>query len=131
MEHSTKCQKCKTASRRTETFLELDLNFKNNDTIEECLDRSFTPEKLSGDNQYHCQHCNSLQDAIRSSRPTTFPPVLNLSLMRFKYTASGRVKNKAVIKYGRELGLRGVKYRLYAAVIHVGSSVSQSDLKAP
>ena len=42
-------------------------------------------EKLDGDNQYYCTHCNSKQNAARYIELHSLPPVLNLQLLRFVF----------------------------------------------
>lgn len=124
MEHHVECLRCHTTSSRQESFFELDLPLKNNNTVEECLRRIQSTEILSGDNQYRCAKCDSLQDAERRSFVRVLPPYLNLSLMRFTYSANGRTKSKANIRYGRVLVLGNQQYKLCAVVSHVGTSVS-------
>lgn len=127
MAHVVKCLRCNKTSQRDQTFLELDINLKKNATLEDCIENSFQVETLSGDNRYRCQHCKSLQNAERWTVMRRLPPVLNISLMRFKYNASGRVKSKDKIRYKRIMQLGGVAWKLKAAVVHVGASVSSRD----
>ena len=42
-------------------------------------------EKLDGDNQYYCTHCNGKQNAARYIELHSLPPVLNLQLLRFVF----------------------------------------------
>ena len=122
MENRTTCSTCGYTSRRQQGFLEIDLNLKTNSTVEECLDLMQTPELLQGENRYQCPQCQSLQTASRTSIPTHLPPVLNISLMRFTYTPSGRVKSKAAIRYGNKLKVSDTEYDLIAVVTHLGTS---------
>ncbi|CAM9868255.1 unnamed protein product, partial [Choristocarpus tenellus] len=41
------------------------------------------PERLEGSNQYHCDKCNSKQDALRSQTLRSLPPLLIFSLNRY------------------------------------------------
>ena len=124
MEHHVECLRCHTSSSRQESFFELDLPLKNNNTVEECLKRIQSTEILSGYNKYRCASCDSLQDAERRSFVRVLPPYLNLSLMRFTYSENGRTKSKANIRYGKSLRLGNREYKLCAVVAHVGTSVS-------
>ncbi|CAG8466667.1 7188_t:CDS:10 [Cetraspora pellucida] len=45
----------------------------------------FTPEELNEDNQYFCDKCNGLQDAVKTTRIIVPPRYLILSLNRFEY----------------------------------------------
>lgn len=121
----TKCLKCGRQSERTQSFLEMDINLTNNATLDECIANSFQTERLTGDNKYRCASCSSLQEAERWTVMRNLPPVLNFTLMRFKYTAGKRVKSKAKIKYSRSMLLGDVVWKLKAAVIHIGTSVSR------
>lgn len=122
--HVVRCLRCGKTSEVDQPFLELDINLIKNGTLEDCMTNSFAVEKLTGDNKYRCQHCRSLQNAERWTIMRQLPAVLNISLMRFKYTNSGRVKSKEKIRYKRVMQLGGVTWKLKAAVIHVGTSVS-------
>jgi ubiquitin carboxyl-terminal hydrolase 48 len=131
MEHSVKCLRCGYVSSQVQPFLEVDVNIIDNMPVEDCLSATFKEETLSGDNKYRCQRCHSLQNAKKWTTMRILPPILNLSLMRFQYTASGRKKSKAKIKYKKGMRAGGVDWKLKAAVIHVGTSVSLAIFPCP
>lgn len=55
------------------------------------------PERLSGDNQYFCDRCESKQDALRSQTLTALPPLLIFSLNRWAIVVkSNAIWRKAV-----------------------------------
>ncbi|ORX35565.1 hypothetical protein BD324DRAFT_652117 [Kockovaella imperatae] len=122
LESTTQCLTCSTVRRKQDPFLELDVHLINNATVEECLEAQSRPERLDGDNKYACQVCRSPQPALRSLAPNVLPPILNLSLMRFIYATSGRVKSKAVIKFRKHLVIQGQAYDLRAVLTHLGTS---------
>ncbi|CDO68332.1 hypothetical protein BN946_scf184799.g59 [Trametes cinnabarina] len=99
--YNTVCQKCLRRSERDSDFLEIEVNLANNATLEERLTVLLEPELLTGDNQYLCQQCNSLQDAKRYTELRQLPPVLHFSLLRFVYdlTTMERKKSKQSILF--------------------------------
>lgn len=54
-----------------------------------CLRNEFRPEYLTGENQYHCDHCNKATDAVKNIRISRLPEVLIIHFKRFKYETSG------------------------------------------
>ncbi|KAF5373636.1 hypothetical protein D9758_000663 [Tetrapyrgos nigripes] len=92
---------CQYRSERSSDFLEIEVNFKNNQKLEDCLEFFLETEKLSGDNQY----CDSLQDATRYTELRELPPVLHFSLLRFVYDLSTmeRKKSKNTILFPKRL----------------------------
>ncbi|TFK30135.1 cysteine proteinase [Coprinopsis marcescibilis] len=95
------CHTCKYRSERPSDFLEIEVNFKANCRLEDRIESSLQPEILSGDNQYFCPQCNSLQDATRYTELRQLPPVLHFSLLRFVYDLATmeRKKSKHVIGF--------------------------------
>lgn len=85
-------------------------------------------ERMSGDNQYRCPHCDQLRDATRRSVLTQMPPFLHLALMRFNYdmNTGERVKVKVPVSYPQHLRVAGVDYDLQGVIYHRGSSVGRS-----
>ncbi|KAI0637029.1 cysteine proteinase [Trametes polyzona] len=93
--YNTVCQRCQRRSERDSDFLEIELNLENNATLEERLNAMLEPEVLSGDNQYLCQQCDSLQDAKRYTELRELPPVLHFSLLRFVYDVATMERKKS------------------------------------
>lgn len=91
---------------------------------------------MEGDNQYFCSNCNQKQNAQRSSKLTSLPPVLNLQLLRFVYDRSSGIKKKlsTKIKFSEVLDLKKYVdvaasevmpepvYQLGAILMHVGKT---------
>ncbi|CAI4224739.1 unnamed protein product [Auanema sp. JU1783] len=100
MQDFVKCLKCGKENVRKDFFLDLPLALKpfgaveSYKSIEEALSAFVDPELLSGCNQYHCENCNSKQDAHKGLRVTNFPYLLTIQLKRFDfdYNTMHRIK---------------------------------------
>ncbi|WWC94448.1 hypothetical protein V866_001294 [Kwoniella sp. B9012] len=123
MEYSTTC-KCGHKSSTTSTFLELELNFKDKSTLEQCIENLQTPEILEGDNLYNCPSCGQRREAIRRQVPIKYPPVVHMALMRFvfDYQTLSRKKSPASITYPKNITLGVDEYELRAIITHEGKS---------
>ncbi|WWC89000.1 uncharacterized protein L201_003917 [Kwoniella dendrophila CBS 6074] len=123
MEYITRCP-CGYASRTKNTFLELELNFKDKSTLEECITDLQATEILEGDNRYHCPACMKRQEATREQVPLKYPPVLHMALMRFVFDHKtlSRKKSPAAIIYPKKITLGGHRYELRAVITHEGKS---------
>ena len=88
------------------------------------------PEDLDGDNMYRCPSCDQLRRAIRTMKPTHFPPVLHFALNRFVYDVEigDRKKVKAGILYPNAIRLGGHDYELRGVITHQGAHVGVSAL---
>ena len=71
-----------------------------NKSLQDCLDDFMKVEKMTGEEKYDCDHCDSKQEATWSCQLTHLPPVLNLQLNRFK---SDHQKITTEIKFPVEL----------------------------
>jgi len=97
-------------------------------SVGDLVQHYLAPELLSGGNQYQCDNCNMLRDAVKTTRLSSAPDYLNITLLRFKYdkTTNRRAKVFTTIDYPQELVLPvaggDVPYRLYSVVIHSGYS---------
>ena len=100
-------------------------SFQSGTTLEECLARLATSERLEGNNKYNCPRCVGLRPALRTSRLTSLPPVIHFSLLRFVFDQETmtRKKSKASIRYPKEVILSGEKYDLRGVITHQGPSV--------
>ncbi|KAJ6497048.1 hypothetical protein C8R47DRAFT_1184375 [Mycena vitilis] len=105
--YGTICSNCRSVSARDSDFLEIEINFKNNGKLEDSIADLLQEETLSGDNQYLCSTCESLQDATRYTELVSLPPVLHFSLLRFVYDVSTmeRRKSKHTISFPMTLDL--------------------------
>ncbi|CAH1169698.1 unnamed protein product [Phaedon cochleariae] len=124
----SRCGECGTKSERADEFRELQLSFPNHSddqSVQGLLDYYLQPEKLSGDNQYHCDVCGRLTDGERIARVVEPPARLILTLKHFRYdpTSHQRTKLAQPVKLDEHLRLDAHRYDLYSAVVHCGSSV--------
>ncbi|KAJ8078975.1 hypothetical protein PM082_013259 [Marasmius tenuissimus] len=105
--YGTACSNCQNRSERTSSFLELEINFQNKSKLSDCVQSLLQPEELTGDNQYLCSTCDSLQDATRYTELRRLPPVLHFSLLRFVFNLATleRKKSKNIISFPREIDM--------------------------
>lgn len=116
------CLTCKTESSRKEEFNDIPLAFpeykpiinqEKSETaphtkclhLNDLLQHYLKPEMLTGDNQYFCDKCGSLQDAERKISITQPPEHLIISLLRFSYDPKIHARSKIFqeVKYPRTL----------------------------
>eukprot|EP00095_Tigriopus_kingsejongensis_P010320 maker-scaffold187_size272365-snap-gene-1.28 protein:Tk10320 transcript:maker-scaffold187_size272365-snap-gene-1.28-mRNA-1 annotation:"ubiquitin carboxyl-terminal hydrolase 38-like" len=134
------CSQCLSISEHRETFTELHLAIpeskKTDLGMQHLVDGYLSPETLEGDNQYHCDNCQGLQDAEKSVHLLEAPQHLLCTLLRFKYERELNRKSKVFtdVEYTLDLELpihhseegqtlvRTEKFALYAIVIHSGYS---------
>eukprot|EP00924_Labyrinthula_sp_SR-Ha-C_P006179 snap_masked-scaffold_54-processed-gene-1.31-mRNA-1 protein AED:1.00 eAED:1.00 QI:0/-1/0/0/-1/1/1/0/914 len=94
------CLSCKKRSVKTESFLDVGLALsefgskKCHNSIQVCLQKYFEPEKLTGENQYYCDSCQSKVDAVKGCTFKRFPNYLVLHLKRFNYDYSKNIRVK-------------------------------------
>ncbi|XP_001178896.2 ubiquitin carboxyl-terminal hydrolase 38 [Strongylocentrotus purpuratus] len=75
--------------------------------LEDLLRHYFSPELLVKDNRYHCDKCQSLQDAEKSLEIINAPEILIITLLRFSYDVKlqRRCKIMEDVRYPRILHL--------------------------
>ncbi|KAF4661520.1 Ubiquitin carboxyl-terminal hydrolase 31 [Perkinsus chesapeaki] len=93
MKSRVECQECGHTSIRYEPFMYLSLPLRQPGphgkvctSLEEAIDAFHKPEKLTGDNQWYCDHCKAHCDSIRTLSVFVVPPVLIVHLKRFQKT---------------------------------------------
>nr|XP_054755148.1 ubiquitin carboxyl-terminal hydrolase 38-like [Lytechinus pictus] len=76
-------------------------------SLEDLLRHYFRPELLVKDNRYHCDKCQSLQDAEKSLEIINAPEILIITLLRFSYDVKlqRRCKIMEDVRYPRILHL--------------------------
>ena len=62
--------------------------------LEDLVGYCLKPEKLEGDNKYHCDKCKGLQDGERTMKIVESPEYLILTLLRFAYDAKRKARSK-------------------------------------
>ena len=86
-----KCETCEHKSVRQENYNEINLIIKNEwenlyfKKLENSLIETIKPIKLSGDNAYYCDKCESKQNAEKGMEYIAFPKVLTFNLNRFVF----------------------------------------------
>eukprot|EP00996_Jenningsia_fusiforme_P007025 NODE_90_length_3349_cov_18.454242_g81_i0.p1 GENE.NODE_90_length_3349_cov_18.454242_g81_i0~~NODE_90_length_3349_cov_18.454242_g81_i0.p1 ORF type:complete len:829 (-),score=117.48 NODE_90_length_3349_cov_18.454242_g81_i0:806-3292(-) len=126
----TRCNHCKSVSKRAEDFLGLPLTIC--DTLEESIRHAILPESLDGENQYDCATCGSKQDATRTAvlSGRHLPNTLIFELLRFVYDPKRQARMKLSSKIGFPLVLdmsqfcedgHGGIYELVGVVLHLGA----------
>jgi ubiquitin carboxyl-terminal hydrolase 48 len=122
------CKNCHTKSIRGHTFTELELPVQGNHHVEECIENYRKEEILDGNNQYHCEICNGLQDATKKIELAQLPKILNLHLMRFVFDPKTLKKKKlqSKINFPHVLDIKGFdqKYQLSAVLVHKGQAAN-------
>lgn len=117
------------------TSLEQDLQ------LQDLIHYYISPEKLEGENRYHCSNCNTLQEAQKTISISSAPKYLTLTLLRFAYDIQThqRVKILRNIIYPEILSIPVASrdsdkegecsefdlnhvYSLHAVVVHSGAS---------
>jgi ubiquitin carboxyl-terminal hydrolase 35/38 len=93
--------------------------------VQDLLDYFVSPEQLSGENRYHCDTCGGLQDAQRTIQILQSPSHLVLTLKRFQFNSKTGQRAKLLhrVQCSENIELSQQSYRLYAAVVHSGSSM--------
>ncbi|CEL92910.1 unnamed protein product [Vitrella brassicaformis CCMP3155] len=121
-------------SRRTETFLDIQLNVEGSKDVYESIKKYTEEEILDGAEKYDAGPQHGKQKAKKYIRITKLPPVLQLHLKRFRYavTANGAhdmVKVNDRFEYPATLDLSSLipsadpslsTYHLHAVLVHQG-----------
>ncbi|KAL4450833.1 hypothetical protein ABPG74_011675 [Tetrahymena malaccensis] len=88
-DHTITCLKCKNQFISKEKFLDISLNFSENQdntvTFNGLLQHNFKPEVFQGDNKYDCSICNEKNDAQKDMQISYLPNYVILTLNRFQY----------------------------------------------
>jgi len=114
LKYVTTCQCCQTASRREESFDELELSLSSlppsssSWTIAGCIARYLAPERLEGENQYMCGQCHDKRDAERRIDLTELPPVLNVHLLRYVYVGGEKKKVRELVQLDDTLDMGAI-----------------------
>lgn len=131
MENYIQCMNVDYASKRNETFYDIQLNIRSERgnelrSIEESLEEFTAEETLDGDNLYEAEG-HGKQAAKKGIRFLRFPPVLNLQLKRFHFDLEkmDMVKLNTRFEFQKRLDLsqfvpEAGSYVLYAVLVHSG-----------
>ncbi|KAK0210866.1 hypothetical protein DFS33DRAFT_1252154 [Desarmillaria ectypa] len=148
--YGTLCDTCGYKSERSSDFLEIEISFKNNAKLGDCIAATLQPEKLTGDNKYFCCQCDGHHDATRYVELRELPPVLHFSLLRFVYDVSTMERKKSkntiifpsVLNMNRFIGNADLRksathddhdggiYELRGVLLHKGASAYHGHYEA-
>ncbi|KAJ3315883.1 hypothetical protein HDV04_000090 [Boothiomyces sp. JEL0838] len=113
--------------------MDISIDIKNCNSIEQALLKYTAPEYLVKDNQYKCEKCNKLRDAEKRITIHESPEILTLQLKRFGYRPGSKVTRH--IKFPEKLVLdpylseskvtgKKLEYELYGVLMHSGHSTN-------
>lgn len=93
--------------------------------LQDLLDYFVSPEQLSGENKYQCDSCGGLQDARRTIQILQSPSHLVFTLKRFEFNSKTGQHSKLLhqVHCSETVEVCKQSYKLYAAVVHSGSSM--------
>ncbi|GBG23911.1 Ubiquitin carboxyl-terminal hydrolase 47 [Hondaea fermentalgiana] len=80
-----RCLRCSHRRARREDFQDLSLVVQDADSVPAALKDFVQVERLEGDNQYFCEHCDMKTDAVKGHRLVKLPSTLVLHLKRFEF----------------------------------------------
>lgn len=122
-----KCLCCQETTDLLEPFLDITLDIKAAQSVEQALEDLVKEEKLCGENAYHCSHCREKTAASKTLTVQDAPKVLLLVLNRFsEFTGDNKDRE---VSYPESLDFqpyvsqasRGpLVYALYAVLVHNG-----------
>eukprot|EP00698_Gefionella_okellyi_P016089 TRINITY_DN4579_c0_g1_i1.p1 TRINITY_DN4579_c0_g1~~TRINITY_DN4579_c0_g1_i1.p1 ORF type:complete len:961 (-),score=176.25 TRINITY_DN4579_c0_g1_i1:2122-5004(-) len=132
----TTCANCRHPSNVYDAYLDLNVEIQDAHTLQEALALTTKRERLTADNLYKCGRCKQQSQALRRLAIHTLPPVLNITLKRFRYAMGyyGMHGSKVTkhVPFPEYLNMRPyltassaetqTVYRLYAVLVHAGSS---------
>lgn len=123
------CLFCHGLSDTLDPYLDIALDIKSAHSVAQALEQLVTPERLEGENAYHCSVCQKKTAASRALMLHTSPKVLILVLKRFSdFTGD---KNAKEVRYPECLDMQPYmsevngtpsRYTLYAVLVHAGLS---------
>ena len=124
------CLKCQTCSDTNESMMDVSLEIKHAQSLEEALSRFMKREMLNKDNQYRCSVCNQLCDAQKQISIRRAPQILTIHLKRFGFSRQFGSKITRHIQFKPTLSLSpymskassDATYKLKAVLVHSGSS---------
>lgn len=141
LQNYIRCEACGAISGRPEEFFDLVLQMRSDqnekiESVEKSLQAFFSPELLTGDNQYSCEGCQKKQDAKKGCSITSAPIYLQFTINRFNFdfNTMERVKSKDLFSFPLKLSLselfseprqkEDTEYELVSAIVHVGTPYS-------
>ncbi|CAO2611598.1 Ubiquitin carboxyl-terminal hydrolase 17-like protein B, partial [Lemmus lemmus] len=122
-----KCLRCQKTTDVLEPFLDITLDIKTAQSVEQALEDLVKEEKLCGENAYHCSHCREKTAASKNLTVQDAPKVLLLVLNRFsEFTGDNKDRKVSYPEsldfqpYISQSGRGPLVYALYAVLVHNG-----------
>ena len=99
--------------------------------LQDLLSDYLKPEKLEGENRYHCDNCKSLQNAEKTIRLTRCPDYLVLTLMRFSYDIKSHSRTKIFtdVRYPKTLYVPCTEVRMSPSPSPTNSETTKKSRK--
>ncbi|RUS89725.1 hypothetical protein EGW08_002543 [Elysia chlorotica] len=125
------CLRCQGRSNTFDPFMDLSLDIKGVNTVEEALLKFIKPETLDQDNAYKCPKCKQKVRAQKRFTIYKAPNVLTLQLNRFDFNRHLSGKINRFIRYTEKINIRNfmsqrqgepILYHLYGVLVHSGFS---------
>jgi hypothetical protein len=131
------CLHCNFKSDTLDPIMDISLDIKNCESIEQAFYRYTTTEDLVRENQYKCEKCNRLRDAQKKVTIKKTPQVLTIQLKRFGFFSYSGSKVTRHIRYPEVLKLRpfssdqqDATYNLYGVLVHAGHTCNSGHYYA-
>ncbi|XP_038181461.2 ubiquitin carboxyl-terminal hydrolase 17-like protein B [Arvicola amphibius] len=122
-----KCLRCQETTYILEPFLDITLDIKAAQSVEQALEDLIKEEKLCGENAYHCGHCQEKTAASKTLTVQDAPQVLLLVLNRFsEFTGDNKDREVSYPEsldfqpYVSQSSSSPLVYTLYAVLVHNG-----------
>ncbi|XP_033625203.1 ubiquitin carboxyl-terminal hydrolase 8-like [Asterias rubens] len=127
-----RCLSCGHNSVKFEAFMYLSLPIPSNSrcSLQQCLKKFSTEEKLTGDNATYCSQCKTNRESSKTILIWKLPRILLIHLKRFYYEGMWRQKLQTMVDFPlRDMDMSpytiGPKpsnsYNLYAVSNHIGT----------
>lgn len=122
-----KCLHCQSTSDSFDPFLDIPLDIKMAQSVNQALENLVKAEKLCGENAYYCCSCQEKMPALKTLTVQTAPKVLLLVLNRFSGFTFDKVDSKVTYPefldlqpYMSQPSREPLMYALYAVLVHDG-----------
>lgn len=127
------CSRCRHTSDTFEVQYTWIVGVRNHTDLRQSLQQFVCRETLSGENQYRCIKCKQLVQAMKRYTLHKAPKILLINLKRFEFGKNSH-KLSHHVRYPEYLNVspymseenlndQPLNYRLYAVLVHVGSSM--------
>ncbi|XP_036977961.1 ubl carboxyl-terminal hydrolase 18 [Acanthopagrus latus] len=135
LETHVQCLECSSVQTKSTYLLNLPLHVQEDDnSLEGCMSSFFEHQELRGINSIYCVQCEMKTPSKQGVKLLLLPPILCVSLKRFRNGRSGTRKLDCQVTFPENLDFSGIdqeaftsgfaqndyKYTLHAVVVHSG-----------